>query len=74
MKEGRGCEGSVVLDTREGVGGVEVLRHNSIGATHIGNIFSNCICGIRVSVDDANRVVMSVIGVHFPGPRNRLIS
>ena len=34
--------------------------------TPIRNVFSDCICGIRFSVDDRDRAVMSVIGVYLP--------
>ena len=49
-----------------GFGGVGILWHKSIGATPIGGIASDRICGIRFSVDDGDRSVMSVIGVYLP--------
>ena len=49
-----------------GVGGVGILWHNSIGATPIAGISSDRICGIRFSVEDGDRSVMSVIGVYLP--------
>ena len=53
-------------DGRRGFGGVGILWHKSIGATPIGGISSDRICGIRFSVDDGDASVMSVIGVYLP--------
>ena len=36
------------------------------GATPVGGISSDRICGIRFSVDDGDRSVMSIIGVYLP--------
>ena len=49
-----------------GLGGVGILWHNSIGATPIGGISSDHICGIRFLVNDGDRSVMSVIWVYLP--------
>lgn len=49
-----------------GFGGVGILWHKSIGATPIGGIASDRVCGIRFAVDDGDRSVMSVIGVYLP--------
>ena len=53
-------------DGGRGLGGVGILWHKSIGATPIGGISSDRICGIRFSVDDGYASVMSVIGVYLP--------
>ena len=49
-----------------GFGGIGILWHKSIGATPLGGISSDQICGIRFSVDDGDRSVLSIIGVYLP--------
>ena len=50
----------------EVLGDIRILWHKSIGATPVGGISSDRICGIRFSVDDGARLVMSIIGVYLP--------
>ena len=49
-----------------GCGGTGILWHQSIGTTPISGINSDCVIGIRFSMDDGERSVMSVKGVYLP--------
>ena len=60
------CRLTDEADGGRGIGGIGILWHSSVGATPIGGISSDRICGIRFSVDDGVRSVMSVIGVYLP--------
>ena len=49
-----------------GCGGIGILWHSSIAATPISGINSDRVIGIRFSMDDGDRSVVSVIGVYLP--------
>lgn len=53
-------------DGGRGCGGIGLLWHKSIEATPISGISSDRICGIRMTMDDGDSSLMSVIGVYLP--------
>ena len=58
-----------LMDEEDGgrrLSGIGILWHSSVGATLIGDISSDRICGIRFSVDYGVRSVMSATGVYLP--------
>ena len=60
---------SSLIDVVEGgmcYGGIALLWHKNIIATPISGIISDRICGIKFTVDDRHRSMLSVIGVYLP--------
>ena len=55
----------VVHDGR-GYDGIGSLWHKNIATTLISRINSDRICGIRYTVDDGDRSILSVIGLYLP--------
>ena len=47
-------------------GRIRLLCHMSIGATPVSGISSDRICAVRLSVDDGDSLLVSVIGVYMP--------
>ena len=55
-----------IAEGGRGYGGIGLLWHKNITAIPISGINSDRICGIRFTVDDGARSMMSVIGVYLP--------